>query len=150
MIKLSRQPVTQAEIRKFKYMGLTFEEVQALSMDEFIKMLPSRKRRSLTRPSYWTTRRKKLLEDIRKQVRGIKEGRKKIRPIKTHLRDMIILPEMVHALIAVHNGKDFVEFIVHPDHIGHIFGEFALTTKLVRHGSPGMGATKSSLYIPLK
>jgi small subunit ribosomal protein S19 len=131
-------------------MGLTFDELQALSMDEFIKLLPSRKRRSLTRPSYWTARRKKLLEDIRKQVRGIREGNKKINPIKTHLRDMIILPEMVHAKIAVHNGKDFVEFIVHPDQIGHIFGEFALTTKLVRHGSPGMGATKSSLYIPLK
>ncbi|NHJ40243.1 MAG: 30S ribosomal protein S19 [Asgard group archaeon] len=150
MIILSQQPVTQAELRKFQYMGLSFEEVQALSMDEFIKMLPSRKRRSLTRPSYWTSRRKKLLEDIRKQVRGIKEGSKRIKPIKTHLRDMIILPEMVGAHIAVHNGKDFVGFVIHPDQIGHIFGEFALTTKLVRHGSPGMGATKSSLYIPLK
>jgi len=145
-----QQEVTQAELRKFKYMGLTFNELQALSMDEFIKMLPSRKRRSLTRPSYWTPRRKKLLEDIRKQVKMIKEGKKKIKPIRTHLRDMIILPEMVHAKVAVHNGKDFIEFIIHPEQIGHIFGEFALTTKLVRHGSPGMGATKSSLYIPLK
>ncbi len=145
-----QQEVTQAEIRKFRYMGLTFEELQALSMDAFIKLLPSRKRRSLTRPSYWTPKRKKLLEDIRAQVRSIKEGNKKLKTIRTHLRDMIILPEMVHAKIGVHNGKDFVEFIVHPDQVGHIFGEFALTTKLVKHGSPGMGATKSSLYIPLK
>ncbi|NHJ85090.1 MAG: 30S ribosomal protein S19 [Asgard group archaeon] len=131
-------------------MGLTLEELQAKSMDEFIKMLPSRKRRSLTRPTYWDATRKKLLEDIRQQVRIIKDGEKRIKPIKTHLRDMIVLPEMVYAKIAVHNGKDFVEFIVHPDQIGHVFGEFVLTTKLVRHGSPGMGATKSSLYIPLK
>ncbi len=147
---MSAQEVTQAEIRKFKYMGLTFEELQAVSMDEFIKMLPSRKRRSLTRPSYWTPRRKKLLEDIRKQIRLIKDGEKKIKPIRTHQRDMIVLPEMVNAKIAVHNGKDFVEMIIHPDQIGHVFGEFVLSTKLVKHGSPGMGATKSSLYIPLK
>lgn len=147
---MSTQEVTQAEIRKFKYMGLSFNELQALSMDEFIKLLPSRKRRSLTRPTYWTPKRKKLLEDIRKQVKMMKDGKKRIKPVKTHLRDMIILPEMVHARIGVHNGKDFVEFIIHPDQIGHVFGEFAMTTKLVRHGSPGMGATKSSLYIPLK
>ena len=129
---------------------MSFEEVLGLSMDEFIKTLPSRKRRSLTRPTYWTDRRRKLLEDIRKQVKGIKSGNKRVKTVKTHLRDMIILPEMVEAKIGVHNGKDFVEFIVRPDMIGHIFGEFALSTKLVKHGSPGMGATKSSLYIPLK
>lgn len=142
--------VTQAEIKKFKYMGLNFEQVQALSMDEFIKMLPSRKRRSLSRQSYWTPKRLKLIADIRAQVKGIKEGNKRIKTVKTHLRDMVILPEMVMAKIGIHNGKDFVEFIVRPDMIGHIFGEFAPSTKLVRHGSPGMGATKSSLYIPLK
>ena len=147
---MSTQEVTQAELKKFEYMGMSFDEVISLSMDEFIKTLPSRKRRSLTRPSYWTSKRKKLLEDIRAQVKSIKEGEKRIKTVKTHLRDMIILPEMVMAKIGVHNGKDFVEFIIRPDMIGHIFGEFALSTKLVRHGAPGMGATKSSLYIPLK
>ncbi|MFW9922786.1 MAG: 30S ribosomal protein S19 [Candidatus Thorarchaeota archaeon] len=147
---MSQQEVTQAEIKKFQYMGLDFEGVQGLSMDEFIKMLPSRKRRSLTRPSYWTDRRKKLYEDIKAQVKEIKDGNKRIKTVKTHLRDMVILPDMVFAKLGVHNGKDFVEFIVHPDMIGHTFGEFVLSTKIVRHGSPGMGATKSSLYIPLK
>ena len=65
---MSIQEITQQEIKKFKYMGLTFEELQTLSMDEFIKTLPSRKRRSLTRPSYWTPKRKKLLEDIRNSI----------------------------------------------------------------------------------
>lgn len=147
---MSKQPVTQAEIKKFQYMGLSFDEVQSLSMDEFLKTLPSRKRRSLTRPSYWTPKRKKLLEDIRAQVADIKAGKKRIKPVRTHLRDMVILPEMVLAQVGVHNGKEFVEFIIHPDMIGHIFGEFVLSTKLVKHGTPGMGATKSSLYIPLK
>ncbi|MBD3189802.1 MAG: 30S ribosomal protein S19 [Candidatus Heimdallarchaeota archaeon] len=133
-------------------MGMSLEELQNLSMDEFIKLLPSRKRRSLSRPSYWTPKRKKLLEDIREQVRKIKEseGKKRVKPVRTHLRDMIILPEMVFAVVAVHNGREFVEFEIEPDMIGHIFGEFNLTTQMVRHGTPGMGATKSSLYIPLK
>ena len=147
---MSQQEITQAEIKKFKFMGLSFEELQALSMDEFLKLLPSRKRRSLTRPSYWTPKRKKLREDLLKQVRDIKDGKKRIKTVKTHLRDMVILPEMVYAKVGVHNGKDFVEFFIRPDMIGHIFGEFALSTKLVKHGAPGMGATKSSLYIPLK
>jgi small subunit ribosomal protein S19 len=144
------QEITQQEIKKFKYMGKSFEELQNMSMDEFIRTLPSRKRRSLTRPSYWTPKRKKLLEDIRKQVKQINDGNKRIKTVKTHLRDMVILPEMVYAKIGVHNGKDFVEFYIRPDMCGHIFGEFAPSTKLVKHGSPGMGATKSSLYIPLK
>jgi len=147
---LSVVEITQAEIKKFQYMGLNYEQVQALSMDEFIKMLPSRKRRSISRQSYWTPKRLKLIADIRAQVKGIKEGNKRIKTVRTHLRDMVILPEMVMAKIGIHDGKDFIEFLVRPDMIGHIFGEFAPSTKLVRHGSPGMGATKSSLYIPLK
>ncbi|MEA2071349.1 MAG: 30S ribosomal protein S19 [Asgard group archaeon] len=149
---MSKQPPTEAEIRKFEYMGHSFDELKKLSMDEFIKMLPSRKRRSITRPSYWTPKRKKLLEDIRNQVKEIEEsgGKKQIKPIRTHLRDMVILPEMVRASVAVHDGREFVHFYIVPDMIGHIFGEFVLTTKMVKHGMPGMGATKSSLYIPLK
>jgi small subunit ribosomal protein S19 len=149
---LSVREITQQEIKRFQYMGLSFEELQELKMDEFLKLLPSRKRRSLTRAKYWTTKRKKLVEDIRKQVQEIKDsgGKKAIKPVRTHLRDMVILPEMVFARVAVHNGQDFVEFIIRPDMVGHVFGEFVPTTKMVRHGQPGMGATKSSLYIPLK
>jgi small subunit ribosomal protein S19 len=70
--------------------------------------------------------------------------------IKTHARDMIILPEMVGLTIHVHNGKDFVPVEIKPEMIGHYLGEFAITNKPVKHGEPGIGATRSSMYVPLK
>ena len=70
--------------------------------------------------------------------------------VKTHIRDMIILPEMVGLTILVHNGKDFVSVPITPEMIGHYLGEFAITNKPVKHGTPGIGASRSSMYVPLK
>ena len=39
---------------------------------------------------------------------------------------------------------------IKPEMIGHYLGEFSLTYKPVRHGRPGIGATHSSRFIPLK
>jgi small subunit ribosomal protein S19 len=70
--------------------------------------------------------------------------------VKTHIRDMVILPEMVGLTILVHNGKEFVPVEVRPEMIGHYLGEFAITNKPVRHGTPGIGASRSSMYVPLR
>ncbi len=130
-------------VREFTYRGYTLEQLQQMSMDEFIKLLPSRQRRSLKRGL--TEAQRKLLEKVRKYKRlGINK------PIRTHARDMIILPEMVGTTIAVHNGKEFVPVEIVPEMIGHRLGEFAITNKRVVHGRPGVGATKSSMYVPLK
>ena len=63
---------------------------------------------------------------------------------------MIILPEMVGVIISVHNGKEFIPVKIKPKMIGHYLGEFAVTNKPVRHGTPGIGASRSSMYVPLK
>ena len=89
-----------------------------------------------------------LLEKIRKAKKAVKEGKKVI--IKTHVRDMIILPEMVGLTIHVYNGKEFVPVEIKPEMIGHYLGEFAITCKPVKHGAPGIGASRSSMYVPLK
>ena len=34
--------------------------------------------------------------------------------------------------------------------IGHYLGEYVITNKRVSHGAPGVGASRSSLYVPLK
>ena len=115
-------------------------------MDEFIKLLPSRQRRSMLRGL--PPRQKKLLENLRRARRALKKGKKVV--IRTHARDMVITPEMVGLAIAVHNGKEFIEFEITPEHIGHYLGEFSPTHKRVTHGNPGIGATRSSQYIPLK
>ena len=130
-------------VREFTYRGYTLEQLQQMSMDEFIKLLPSRQRRSLKRGL--TEAQRKLLEKVRKYKRlGINK------PIRTHARDMVILPEMVGTTIAVHNGKEFVPVEIVPEMIGHRLGEFVITNKRVVHGRPGVGATKSSMYVPLK
>lgn len=132
--------------REYTYRGYTLKELQTMSMDEFILLLPSRQRRSLQRGL--THEQRVLLENIReaKQTQG--EGQKNI--VKTHARDAVILPEMVGLTILVHNGKEFTPVEVTPEMIGHYLGEFAITNRPVKHGSPGIGASRSSMYVPLR
>lgn len=132
--------------KEFAYRGLTLEQLQGMSMDEFINLLPSRQRRSLHRglsPDQRT-----LLEEMRRKKEAMRKGENAT--IKTHARDMIILPEMIGLTIQVHNGKEFVSVEIKPEMIGHYLGEFAISNKPVKHGTPGIGASRSSMYVPLK
>ena len=133
--------------KEFMYRGLTLDQLQNMSMDEFINLLPSRQRRSLHRGL--TPEQRILLENIREAKEALRKGSSKT--TKTHVRDMIILPEMVGITILVHNGKEFVTVDIKPEMIGHYIGEFAMTRKtLVTHSGPGVGATRSSKFMPLK
>ncbi len=124
---------------KFVYKGRGIEELQAMKLDELMRLLPARLRRSLKRGM--TERQRKLLEKIRRD-------RKRFH--KTHDRGMVILPEMVGVKLGVHNGKEFVSLEIRPEMIGHRISEFVLTRKPVKHSAPGFGATRSSKFIPLK
>jgi len=132
--------------KEFMYRGHNLDSLLSLSMDEFINLLPSRQRRSLLRGL--TPEQRILLEKAREAKEAQKKG--KDVSIKTHVRDMIILPEMVGMKIHVHNGKEFLPVDIKPAMIGHYLGEFAVTNKPVRHGTPGIGASRSSMYVPLK
>ena len=122
----------------FTYRGKTLEELQKMSLEEFAKILTSRERRALLRG--FSVKEKKFLEKLRKALK----------PVRTHLREMVIIPEMVGKKIMVYAGKDWVSFEIKQEMIGHRLGEFALTRKKVQHSSPGVGATKSSKFLPLK
>ncbi len=132
---------------EFRYRGYTLEELLKMPRDEFIKLLPSRQRRSLLRGM--TDAQKKLLDKIERARRVMVEGKKQP-AIRTHVRDMVVLPEMVGLTIHVYNGKEFIPVKIAPEMIGHYLGEFAPTTKRVIHGAPGLRATRSSMYVPLK
>jgi small subunit ribosomal protein S19 len=121
----------------FKYQGKTLEELQALSLKELSQILPSNARRKINR----------LTDDEKILLEKIKTSKK---TIKTHTREMIILPFMVGKTIKVHNGKEFVDMIVQPEMIGHRFGEYSFTRKRLAHSSPGVGATKSSGNVSVK
>jgi small subunit ribosomal protein S19 len=131
---------------KFHFRGFSLEDLKKMSMDEFIRLLPARARRSLRRGL--PPRQKKLLERLRRAYRAKKRGKDLL--TRTHVRDMIIFPEMVGLKIGVYNGKSFEIVEIMPEMIGHFLGEFSLTRKRVQHGSPGIGATRSSKYVPLK
>jgi len=75
---------------------------------------------------------------------------KDAKPIKTHCRDMVIIPEMVGLNLLIHSGKEFVSLDIKPEMLGHYVGEFIITNKKVLHGTPGIGASRSSMYVPLK
>ena len=148
------------EWRNFRYRGKTLQELINMSMDELIKLLPSRARRSLLRESDSMVRarrtqtglkespRMKLLEKVMRARKLMAEGKNVV--IKTHIRDMIILPVMVGLTIAVYNGKEFVPVKITPEMIGHYLGEFAPTCRKVEHGEPGLKATRSTLFVAMK
>ena len=132
--------------KEFSYRGHSLTSLTGMSMDEFINLLPSRQRRSLQRGL--TPEQRILLEKLREAKEAQKQGKEV--NLKTHVRDLIILPEMVGVKIQIHNGKEFVAVEMKPEMIGHYLGEFAITNKPVRHGTPGIGASRSSMYVPLK
>lgn len=132
--------------KEFTYRGYKLEELSQMSMDDFIKILNSRQRRSLLRGL--SDDKKKLIEKCR-DFKNKSEKREKV-VIKTHCRDAVILPEMVGITVHVHNGREFVPVEIDAEKIGHVLGEFAITNKKVSHGMPGIGASRSSMYVPLK
>ncbi len=124
--------------KEFIFRGKTLEELQKMSVKEFGAILTSRQRRSLTRGM--PEQHKILLEKFRKKDKNI----------RTHCRDMIILPEMVDSTVRVHNGKEFVMITIMPEMLGHYLGEFVMTRKKVSHHAPGIGATRSSASLSVK
>ncbi|MCX6815710.1 MAG: 30S ribosomal protein S19 [Candidatus Aenigmarchaeota archaeon] len=127
--------------KKFAYRGKSIEELEELTLEELSKLLTARERRKLKRG--FTLKEKKLLESVRRN-----KGKDKL--IRTHARDMLVLPEMVGAKLGIHNGKEFKMVIIDASMIGHRLGEFALTRVRVKHSAPGIGATRSSKFVPLK
>lgn len=124
--------------KEFAYRGHTLDELKALSIDEFMAVAPSRVRRTLRRG---------LAPEHLKLLRHLRSGKDKVR---THARDMPILPEMIGKVIVIYSGKDWRDVHILPEMVGHYLGEFALTRHEVKHSGPGVGATRSSKFLPLR
>lgn len=130
-------------VKEFDYRGIPIAELQSMSLEKLFEIFPARSRRSLTRGI--TDGKRKLIEEIKLDKAG-----KLKNPIKTHIRDLIILPYMVGVTVSVYSGKEFVAVTITTAMIGHHIGEYVRTNKRVVHGAPGVGASRSSLYVPLK
>lgn len=124
--------------KEFNYHGKSIEELMKMSLQEFTQLLPSRERRSLKRG---------ISESQKKLLKEIEKGEKNI---KTHLRDMVILPQMIGSTIKIHSGKEWVQVFIDRELIGHRLGEFSQTRKKVQHSAPGIGATRSSASLSVR
>ena len=141
---MSSEYRTGREGEEFTYRGHTLEELQEFDLDEVAELLPARKRRSIVRGL--SVEQQKLLE----KARSKDEEETANSPIRTHLRNMPVLPEFVGLTFAVYTGQSFERVRVEPEMIGHYLGEFQLTRNSVTHGQAGIGATRSSKFVPLK
>lgn len=130
-------------VKEFDYRGIPLDQLQNMSLEKLFEIFPARARRSLTRGI--TDGKRKLIEEIKLEKAG-----KLKNPIKTHIRDLIVLPYMVGVTLNVFSGKEFVPVTITPHMVGHYIGEYVRTSKRVQHGAPGVGASRSSLYVPLK
>ena len=125
--------------KEFTYRGYTIDQLKTMKIEELIPLMPARIRRTLKRG--WNSEQLKVFQEL---------SDPDVELVKTHVRDMVILPSFIGKRVQLHNGKDFIEFEIKPEMLGHYLGEFALTRKEVKHSSPGVGATRSSKYVPLK
>ncbi|RNJ76422.1 MAG: 30S ribosomal protein S19 [Nitrosopumilus sp. H8] len=130
-------------VKEFLYRGIPKEDLESTSLEDLFRLFNSRQRRSLTRGI--TDGKRKLIAEIK----AARESKPKT-PIKTHVRDLIIMPYMTGVTVNIFSGKEFVPVEIKTEMIGHYLGEYVITNKKVSHGAPGVGASRSSLYVPLK
>ncbi|MBN1324246.1 MAG: 30S ribosomal protein S19 [Methanotrichaceae archaeon] len=122
---------------EFTYRGKKVAELAKMSQDELAQLLPARQRRKIKR-------------GLSKEHKKFQATIKGVELIRTHLRDMIVFPDMVGKQVEIYNGRKFERVEIMPEMIGHYLGEYSLTRSRVSHGSAGVGATRSSKFVPLK
>ena len=131
---MAEENKVQVKKKESLYRGHDIEELKKMDVREVAKFLPARSRRSVLRHF-------DVVENFVKRCEK-KLGRKK--KIKTHLRDIVIVPKLVGLTIGIHNGHNYEDVLITHEMIGYRLGEFSPTRKQVKHGAAGIGATKSS------
>jgi len=125
--------------KEFRFCGKSMDELKSMGINEFAQLLPARQRRSLIRRG--------LTDAQKKFVKKIDLGKNNV---KTHCRDMIILPKMIGKTVRVYKGNAFMPVTIQEEMIGHYLGEFILTRRNVSHSAPGVGATRSSASVSVR
>lgn len=127
--------------KKVTFRGKTADELKSMPLEEFVKIIPSHQRRTMERMGA-------KIKNFLRQFRKRKANGKKT--MKTQVRDMVILPEMLDFEFLVYNGKEWMKVLPQLPMLGHRLGNYSITTKLVRHSGPGIGATRGSKSVELK
>ena len=122
----------------FKFRGKTLDELKTMSIKDFAQLVKARKRRSLLRG---------IDNKTPKILTKVENGRNKLR---THRRDVIVIPALIGKSIEVYNGQKFIPVTVTEEMLGHYLGEFSQTRRVAQHKGVGVGATKSSKHMGTK
>ncbi len=138
-LRKKKSQITARRKKEFTYRGHSMEELMKLPFAEIIELLPARARRTYIRGL--NTEQEAFIRKLRKS-----DGK----PVRTHRREIPILPEFVGKTVHIYSGKQFQPVEIRPEMIGHALGEFAMTRKAVKHSGLGVGATRSSKFMPLK
>ena len=136
------------QFRKFTFRGLELEKILDLNQEELLEVVHARARRRMLR-GMKKKRHVGLLNKLKKAKKAA-GALDKPAPVKTHLRNMVIVPDMIGSQVAIYNGKVFNLVLITADMLGSYLGEYSISYRPVRHGRPGLGSTNSSRFIPLK
>lgn len=136
--------------KKQIYRGIELEKLLEMNQNEIINLFKSTQRRRLN-PNFQKVHPKydRLIKKLRLSVKNCVWGEKP-KPVKTHLRNAIIMPEMVGSVCEVYSGKYWTPVDVKAEMIGQYLGEYSMTYKPVRHGKVGHGATRGSKFVSLR
>ncbi|MGI0134913.1 MAG: ribosomal protein S19 family protein [Candidatus Micrarchaeaceae archaeon] len=127
---------------RIAFKGMVPSEADKIGMEQYVKLIKSRQRRSIKRNGYL----------YKKLVQKVEEHKKKgiDKPIKTHIREAVILPSWIGMKFAVHTGTEFQTLEITANMLGHRLGEYAYSTKRVIHSAPGIRATRGSKFLAVK
>jgi len=67
-----------------------------------------------------------LIKKLRKAKQEAKPNEKPDL-VKTHLRNMIVVPEMIGSVIGIYSGKEFNQVEIKPEMVGFYLGEFSIS-----------------------
>ncbi|GMM49496.1 ribosomal 40S subunit protein S15 [Starmerella bacillaris] len=132
-------------LSKISFRGVDAETLLNMSTEEFKPLLRSRGRRKFTRGIPKSHER--FLEKLQKKKQEANGQKPAV--VKTHLRNCMIIPEMIGSVIAVYNGKVFNVVDVRPEMLGRYLGEFSITYKPVARRNPN-GNLPLSRMVSLK
>jgi small subunit ribosomal protein S19 len=122
--------------KEFKYRGKTLKELKEMDTREFAKLLPSKPRRFVLRN----------FQEIEYFVSRCKTKQSRKKKIRTHKRNIVIVPQLIGMNIQVYNGREFLPIEIVGEMLGHVLGEFSLTRGKITHSKAGVGATKGSKH----
>ena len=114
--------------RKFTYRGVDLDQLLDMNNEGLMELFTCRIRRKFSRGL-----KRKPMALIKKLRKKKKEAPVNEKPdvVKTHLRNMIVVPEMTGSIVGVYNGKVFTQVEIKPEMIGHYLGEFSISYKVI-------------------